>query len=217
MHKLPRAGVLFCQHHASRHQAKVDRTGGSTQSAPHRTLAEKAGAHRGRRRHAMPVAVGAPRRGCWIRHERAATEPTRHHAWRIIAAPCRKAGTTRFSPKSARRDSGRCYRCRPCCWASGEPGLCRTTVGPDVLPAIENQPIKTANSFFSQNVVNEISNRPSVTSFRRPRRSGFPGFVISFWAGLSHLIVRGFRRRGATRRPSGTLGPSTIFALGLPW
>lgn len=60
--------------------------------------------------------------------------------------------------------------------------------GPDVLPTIENQLIRTANSFFSSNVVNEII-APTVSDIVKGARGEVVslGFVISLWAGSSAI------------------------------
>lgn len=60
--------------------------------------------------------------------------------------------------------------------------------GPDVLPTIEDQLIRTANSFFSANVVNEII-EPTVRDIVQGARGEVVslGFVISLWAGSSAI------------------------------
>ncbi|MBU8810119.1 YihY/virulence factor BrkB family protein [Mycolicibacterium goodii] len=58
--------------------------------------------------------------------------------------------------------------------------------GPDTLPAIQNQLINAANSFFSPNVVNEII-EPTIRDIVKGARGEVVsiGFVISLWAGSS--------------------------------
>jgi membrane protein len=60
--------------------------------------------------------------------------------------------------------------------------------GPDTLPTIETQLIKTANSFFSKNVVTEII-EPTVKDIVQGARGEVVslGFVISLWAGSSAI------------------------------
>lgn len=58
--------------------------------------------------------------------------------------------------------------------------------GPDTLPAIQNQLINTANSFFSRNIVSEII-EPTVHDIVQGARGEVVslGFLISLWAGSS--------------------------------
>ncbi|BBX36460.1 hypothetical protein MMAG44476_05242 [Mycolicibacterium mageritense DSM 44476 = CIP 104973] len=58
--------------------------------------------------------------------------------------------------------------------------------GPDTLPAIQDQLITAANSFFSPNVVNEII-EPTIRDIVKGARGEVVsvGFVISLWAGSS--------------------------------
>ena len=58
--------------------------------------------------------------------------------------------------------------------------------GPETLPAIQDQLINAANSFFSPNVVNEII-EPTIRDIVRGARGEVVsvGFVISLWAGSS--------------------------------
>lgn len=60
--------------------------------------------------------------------------------------------------------------------------------GPQTLPAIEEQLINTANSFFSPSVVNEII-APTVSDIVQGARGEVVslGFVISLWAGSSAI------------------------------
>jgi membrane protein len=60
--------------------------------------------------------------------------------------------------------------------------------GPDTLPAIENQLITFADSFFSKNVVNEII-QPTVRDIVQGARGEVVsfGFLISLWAGSSAI------------------------------
>jgi len=116
-------------------------------------------------------------------------KPTRRHAWRIARRTLSKSWDDSIFSESAQAGFWSVLSLPPLLLGIlGSLAYVAPWFGPDTLPAIENQLIKTANSFFSKNVVTEII-EPTVRDIVQGARGEVVslGFVISFWAGSSAI------------------------------
>jgi len=116
-------------------------------------------------------------------------KPTRRHAWRIARRTLSKSWDDSIFAESAQAGFWSVLSLPPLLLGIlGSLAYVAPLFGPDTLPTIENQLIKTANSFFSMNVVAEII-EPTVRDIVQGARGEVVslGFVISFWAGSSAI------------------------------
>ena len=116
-------------------------------------------------------------------------KPTRHHAWRFTRRTLSKSWDDSIFAESAQAGFWSVLSLPPLLLGIlGSLAYVAPLFGPDVLPAIENQLINTANSFFSKNVVTEII-EPTISDIVQGARGEVVslGFVISFWAGSSAI------------------------------
>ncbi|WP_422748030.1 YihY/virulence factor BrkB family protein [Mycobacterium sp. WMMD1722] len=114
---------------------------------------------------------------------------SRHHIWPIIRRTLSKSWDDSIFAESAQAAFWCALSLPPLLLGMlGSLAYVAPLFGPDVLPTIENQLIRTANSFFSSNVVNEII-EPTVRHIVLGARGEVVslGFVISLWAGSSAI------------------------------
>jgi membrane protein len=119
------------------------------------------------------------------------TEPkrSRHHAWRITRRTLSKSWDDSIFSESAQAGFWSVLSLPPLLLGIlGSLAYIAPLFGPDTLATIETQLIKTANSFFSKNVVAEII-EPTVRDIVQGARGEVVslGFVISLWAGSSAI------------------------------
>ncbi len=113
----------------------------------------------------------------------------RHHVWRIARRTLSKSWDDSIFAESAQAGFWSVLSLPPLLLGIlGSLAWVAPLFGPDTLPTIENQLIKTANSFFSKNVVIEII-EPTVRDIVQGARGEVVslGFVISLWAGSSAI------------------------------
>lgn len=114
---------------------------------------------------------------------------SRHHIWPIIRRTLSKSWDDSIFSESAQAAFWCALSLPPLLLGMlGSLAYVAPLFGPDVLPTIEDQLIRTANSFFSSNVVNEIIG-PTVHDIVLGARGEVVslGFVISLWAGSSAI------------------------------
>ncbi|MBO0676986.1 YihY/virulence factor BrkB family protein [Mycolicibacterium sp. S2-37] len=114
---------------------------------------------------------------------------SRHHIWPIIRRTLSKSWDDSIFSESAQAAFWCALSLPPLLLGMlGSLAYVAPLFGPDVLPTIENQLVRTANSFFSSNVVNEII-EPTVRDIILGARGEVVslGFVISLWAGSSAI------------------------------
>jgi membrane protein len=113
----------------------------------------------------------------------------RHPAWRIARRTVSKSWDDSIFSESAQAGFWSVLSLPPLLLGIlGSLAYVAPLFGPDTLPTIETQLIKTANSFFSKNVVTEII-EPTVRDIVQGARGEVVslGFVISLWAGSSAI------------------------------
>ena len=205
--KLPSgAELLFCQHHANEHEAKLDRA------------RRRAGGQRKlncRTRAAGNVGCAGESSVMLGGMSDQAAKPSRHHIRRISTKdPCQKAGTTRSSLSRRKPVFGRRCRLPPLLLGMlGSLAYVAPLFGPDTLPNIVHSAISTAHSLFSPSVVNEII-EPTIRDITAHARGevvslGLPDLVVGGIVG--DVGIRRFRRRGA--RPDAAAPPGTTAIL----
>ncbi len=116
-------------------------------------------------------------------------KPSRHHIWRISKRTLSKSWDDSIFSESAQAGFWSVLSLPPLLLGVlGSLAYIAPLFGPDTLPAIENQLINLANSFFSKNVVTEII-QPTVRDIIQGARGEVVslGFVISLWAGSSAI------------------------------
>ncbi|WP_197373582.1 YihY/virulence factor BrkB family protein [Mycolicibacterium baixiangningiae] len=121
--------------------------------------------------------------------QRPPVKPSRHHVRHIVVRTLSKSWDDSIFSESAQAAFWCALSLPPLLLGMlGSLAYIAPVFGPDVLPAIENQLIKTADSFFSSNVVNEII-EPTVRDIVKGARGEVVslGFVISLWAGSSAI------------------------------
>lgn len=121
--------------------------------------------------------------------QRPPVKPSRHHVRHILVRTLSKSWDDSIFSESAQAAFWCALSLPPLLLGMlGSLAYIAPLFGPDVLPAIENQLIKTASSFFSSNVVNEII-EPTVRDIVKGARGEVVslGFVISLWAGSSAI------------------------------
>jgi membrane protein len=116
-------------------------------------------------------------------------KPSRHHVWRIVRRTLVKSWDDSIFSESAQAAFWSALSLPPLLLGLlGALAYIAPLFGPDTLPAIEQQLISTAKSFFSPSVVNEII-QPTITDIVKGARGEVVsvGFVISLWAGSSAI------------------------------
>jgi membrane protein len=114
-------------------------------------------------------------------------KPSRHHIWRITKRTLSKSWDDSIFSESAQAAFWCALSLPPLLLGMlGSLAYVAPIFGPQTLPTIEDRLIRTANSFFSPNVVNEII-EPTVRDILLGARGEVVsiGFVISLWAGSS--------------------------------
>lgn len=117
----------------------------------------------------------------------APVKPSRHHVWRITKRTLSKSWDDSIFSESAQAAFWCALSLPPLLLGMlGSLAYVAPLFGPQTLPTIEDRLIKTANSFFSPNVVNEII-EPTIRDILLGARGEVVsiGFVISLWAGSS--------------------------------
>jgi membrane protein len=112
---------------------------------------------------------------------------SRHHIWHISRRTLSKSWDDSIFSESAQAGFWSALSFPPLLLGMlGSLAYLAPLFGPDTLPVIEDRLIKTANSFFSKNVVNEII-EPTMRDIAQGARGEVVslGFVISLWAGSS--------------------------------
>ena len=180
--KLPSgAELLFCQHHANEHEAKLIELAAVLEVSPAEASTPNAPACRiWAGRHFVRNA------GLVMTDQPVKPSPPSHLA-HLEADTVEELGRLDLLRVCAGGASGACCRCRRCCWGCWAAWpTSRRCSDPETLPVIQDQLISTANSFFSQNVVSEII-EPTIRDIVRGARGEVVsiGFVISLWAGSS--------------------------------
>ena len=180
--KLPSgAELLFCQHHANEHEAKLVELAAVLEvSSPSRST---------RNRRAPPVWAGRRFVGNagLVMTDQPPVKPSRHHIWHITKRTLSKSWDDSIFSESAQAAFWCALSLPPLLLGMlGSLAYVAPLFGPETLPTIEHQLISTASHFFSQNVVNEII-EPTVRDIVRGARGEVVsiGFVISLWAGSS--------------------------------
>jgi len=115
--------------------------------------------------------------------------PSHHHVWRIVRRTLVKSWDDSIFSESAQAAFWSALSLPPLLLGLlGTLAYIAPLLGPDTLPAIEQQLISTAKSFFSPSVVNEII-QPTITDIVKGARGEVVsvGFVISLWAGSSAI------------------------------
>jgi membrane protein len=113
--------------------------------------------------------------------------PSRHHIWHITRRTLAKSWDDSIFSESAQAAFWCALSLPPLLLGMlGSLAYIAPLFGPDTLPAIQDQLINAANSFFSKNVVNEII-EPTIRDIASSARGEVVslGFVISLWAGSS--------------------------------
>ena len=113
--------------------------------------------------------------------------PHRHHIWHITKRTLAKAWDDSIFSESAQAGFWSVLSLPPLLLGLlGSLAYIAPLFGPDTLPAIQQQLISTANSFFSRNIVTEII-EPTIADIVLGARGEVVslGFVISLWAGSS--------------------------------
>ena len=113
--------------------------------------------------------------------------PTRHHIWHLTRRTVSKSWDDSIFSESAQAAFWCALSLPPLLLGMlGSLAYIAPMFGPETLPAIQDQLINAANSFFSPNVVNEII-EPTIRDIVRGARGEVVsvGFVISLWAGSS--------------------------------
>lgn len=116
-------------------------------------------------------------------------KPSRHHIWHITKRTLSKAWDDSIFSESAQAGFWSVLSLPPLLLGMlGSLAYIAPMFGPDTLVTIENQLIATANSFFSENIVNEII-EPTIRDIVQGARGEVVslGFVISLWAGSSAI------------------------------
>jgi membrane protein len=114
-------------------------------------------------------------------------KPSRHHIWRITKRTLSKSWDDSIFSESAQAAFWCALSLPPLLLGMlGSLAYVAPVFGPQTLPTIEDRLIRTANSFFSPNVVNEII-EPTIRDILLGARGEVVsiGFVISLWAGSS--------------------------------
>jgi len=117
------------------------------------------------------------------------SKPNRHHAWRIAKRTLSKSWDDSIFSESAQAGFWSVLSLPPLLLGMlGSLAYVAPLFGPDTLSTIQQQLISTSNSFFSQNIVNEII-EPTVRDIVQGARGEVVslGFVISLWAGSSAI------------------------------
>ena len=115
--------------------------------------------------------------------------PHRHHIWHITKRTLAKAWDDSIFSESAQAGFWSVLSLPPLLLGLlGSLAYIAPLFGPDTLPAIQQQLISTANSFFSRNIVTEII-EPTVHAIVIGARGEVVsiGFIISLWAGSSAI------------------------------
>lgn len=113
--------------------------------------------------------------------------PSRHHIWHITKRTLAKSWDDSIFSESAQAAFWCALSLPPLLLGMlGSLSYIAPLFGPETLPAIQDQIVSTANSFFSPNVVGEII-EPTVRDIVAGARGEVVsvGFVISLWAGSS--------------------------------
>ncbi len=114
-------------------------------------------------------------------------KPSKHHISRILKRTLSKSWDDSIFSESAQAAFWSALSLPPLLLGMlGSLAYVAPLFGPDTLPTIEERLIRTANTFFSSNVVNEIL-EPTVRDIVQGARGEVVslGFVISLWAGSS--------------------------------
>ena len=119
--------------------------------------------------------------------QRPPVKPSRRHIWRITKRTLAKSWDDSIFSESAQAAFWCALSLPPLLLGMlGSLAYVAPLFGPETLPTIEDRLIRTANSFFSPNVVNEII-EPTIRDILLGARGEVVsiGFVISLWAGSS--------------------------------
>jgi membrane protein len=114
-------------------------------------------------------------------------KPSRRHIWRVAKRTLSKSWDDSIFSESAQAAFWCALSLPPLLLGMlGSLAYVAPLFGPQTLPTIEDRLIRTANSFFSPNVVNEII-EPTIRDILLGARGEVVsiGFVISLWAGSS--------------------------------
>ncbi|WP_199253454.1 YihY/virulence factor BrkB family protein [Mycolicibacterium mengxianglii] len=117
------------------------------------------------------------------------TKPSRHHIWQITKRTLAKAWDDSIFSEAAQAGFWSVLSLPPLLLGMlGSLAYIAPLFGPDTLITIQNQLVATADSFFSENVVNEII-EPTIQDIVKGARGEVVslGFVISLWAGSSAI------------------------------
>jgi membrane protein len=120
-------------------------------------------------------------------NDQPAVKPSKHHIWRITKRTLAKSWDDSIFSESAQAAFWCALSLPPLLLGMlGSLAYIAPLFGPETLPAIQEQLINTANSFFSKNVVSEII-EPTIRDIVKGARGEVVslGFVISLWAGSS--------------------------------
>ncbi|MGH3674696.1 MAG: YihY/virulence factor BrkB family protein [Mycobacterium sp.] len=116
-------------------------------------------------------------------------KPSRHHIWHIVRRTLSKSWDDSIFSESAQAAFWSALSLPPLLLGMlGSLAYIAPLFGPGTLPAIEEQLISTANSFFSPNIVIEII-EPTVRDIVQGARGEVVslGFIISLFAGSSAI------------------------------
>jgi membrane protein len=119
--------------------------------------------------------------------QRPPAKPSRRHIWRVIKRALAKSWDDSIFAESAQAAFWCALSLPPLLLGMlGSLAYVAPLFGPETLSTIEDRLIRTSNSFFSPNVVNEII-EPTIRDILLGARGEVVsiGFVISLWAGSS--------------------------------
>jgi membrane protein len=122
-------------------------------------------------------------------NDQPAVKPSRHHIWHIVRRTLSKSWDDSIFSESAEAAFWSALSLPPLLLGMlGSLAYIAPMFGPGTLPAIEERLIRTADSFFSPNIVNEII-EPTVSDIIVGARGEVVslGFIISLWAGSSAI------------------------------
>ena len=181
--KLPSgAELLFCQHHANEHEAKLIELAAVLEVSPWRHSTDTPRRPAGQD-HLVRNA------GLVMNDQSGTGKPSRHHIWHIVRRTLSKSWDDSIFSESAQAAFWCALSLPPLLLGMlGSLAYVAPLFGPETLPTIQEQLISTATRFFSPNVVNEII-APTVRDIVKGARGEVVsmGFVISLWAGSSAI------------------------------
>ena len=182
--KLPSgAELLFCQHHANEHEAKLVELS---------AVLEISDRPAGVLRHDSRPAVLA--RSSFVRNpepvmSEPAVKPSRRHLWRITKRALSKSWDDSIFSESAQAAFWSALSLPPLLLGMlGSLAYVAPLFGPDVMSDIEQRLVSMSNKVFSPSVVHEII-EPTIADIDRGARGEVVslGFLISLWAGSSAI------------------------------